>query len=65
LAGAILLDEKIRQSAALVGFGLRVVGNSLLTSRNPKNIDISPAFLEYDSAEKISVCAHANRYLNK
>jgi hypothetical protein len=35
---------------------LRILGcrNSLLKSRNPKN-DVSPAFLEHSSAEKIAV----------
>jgi hypothetical protein len=34
-AGTLSLDEKIRQSAVLIWFGLRHVG--ILTSRNPKN----------------------------
>jgi hypothetical protein len=36
LAGALLFDEKIRQSAALFGSGLQDVG-MIFTSRKPKN----------------------------
>jgi hypothetical protein len=46
MAGALLFDEKIRQSAALFWFGLW---------------DASPAFLEHGSAKNITVVAHANR----
>jgi hypothetical protein len=55
LAGALLFDEKIRQSAALFWFELRDVG--ILYSRPviQKTIDVSPAFLEHGSAEKIAV----------
>ncbi len=39
--------------------------NSLPSSRNPKTIDISPAFMEYGLAKKIAVWAHANLGPNK
>jgi hypothetical protein len=47
LAGALLFDEKIRQSAALFWFGLWDVGT--------RTIDVSPSFLEHCLAEKITV----------
>jgi hypothetical protein len=55
LAGKLLFDEKIRQSAALFSFGLRDVG--ILYSRDviQRPINVSPAFLEQGSAEKITV----------
>jgi hypothetical protein len=47
-----LFDEKIM----LLFFGLDCgMLDSLLTSCNPKTIDVSPAFLENGSAEKIPV----------
>jgi hypothetical protein len=52
LARALLFDEKIRQNAALFWFGLRDIG---ILCFEPKNIDVSPAFLEHSSAEKIAV----------
>ncbi len=64
MAGALLFVEKI--STILVR--LRDVGNSsniLLTSRNPKTTVDFPAFFKHASAEKIAVCAHTNRDLNK
>jgi hypothetical protein len=54
LAGALLFDEKIRQSAALFWFGLRVL-EFFAHSHNPKTIVVSPAFLEHGLAEKIVV----------
>jgi hypothetical protein len=66
LPGALSVDEKIRQKAALFWFGLRGCCNILLTSRNPKNNIIDfPALLEHGSAEKIAVCAHTHRDPNK
>jgi hypothetical protein len=55
LAGALLFNEKIRQSAALFWFELQVVG--ILYSRGiiQRTIDVSPAFLEHGSTEKIAV----------
>jgi hypothetical protein len=55
LAGALLFDEKIRQSAALFWFGLRDVGILYSRAVIQKTIDVSPPFLEHGSAEKISV----------
>jgi hypothetical protein len=66
LAGALLFDEKIRQSVALFWFGLRDVGGSpniLLTNRNPKT-NFLP-FLETGLTEKIAVCDHTTRDPNK
>jgi hypothetical protein len=65
LAGALLFDEKICQSAALFWFGLRDV--RILYSRAviQRTIDVSPSFLEHGLAEKIRVWAHANRDPNK
>jgi hypothetical protein len=60
LAGALLFDEKIRQSAALFWFGLRDVGILYLQAVIQRTIDVSPAFLERGTAEKIAVLAHAN-----
>jgi hypothetical protein len=68
LAGALLFDEKIRQSVSLFWFGLwdvRVSSNIPLTSRNPKNNCDFPAFLETGLVEKISVCVHTTRVPNK
>jgi hypothetical protein len=63
LAGALLFDEKIRQSAALFWFGLRDVGIlQIFFSRAviQRTIVDCPAFLEHGSAEKIAVCALTN-----
>jgi hypothetical protein len=68
LAGAILFDEKIRQSAALFWSGLRDVKIlQILYSQAviQRTIVDSPAFLEHGSAEKIMVCAHATRVPDK
>jgi hypothetical protein len=65
LAGALLFDEKICQSAALFGFGLRDVGIFFLRDAIQRTVDVSPAFLEHGSAEKITVWAHANHDPNK
>jgi hypothetical protein len=65
LAGVLLLDEKIHQSPALFWFGFRndeVLHSQAATQRT---IDVSPAFMEYDLAKKITPRAHANREPNK
>jgi hypothetical protein len=52
LAGALLFDEKIRQSAALFRLGLR--DDEVLHSQAAfqKTVDVSPAFMEYSLAKK-------------
>jgi hypothetical protein len=66
LAVTLLFVEKIHQSAALFRFGLRISSNILLTSRNPKAIVDSPAFLEHGSVKKKrAVCGHTTRDPNK
>jgi hypothetical protein len=55
LAGALLFDEKILQSAALFWFGLRDVGIPYSQAVLQRTIDVSPAFLEHGFAEKIVV----------
>jgi hypothetical protein len=65
LAGALLFDEKIRQSGALFRFGLRDVGILYSRAVIQRTIDVSTAFLEHGLAEKIAVWAHANRDPNK
>jgi hypothetical protein len=55
LAGELLFDEKIHQSAALFWFGLRDVGMFYSRAVIQRTIDVSPAFLEHSSAEKIEV----------
>jgi hypothetical protein len=55
LAGALLFDENIRQNAALFWFGLCDVGILYLRDVIQRTIDVSPAFLEHCSAEKIAV----------
>jgi hypothetical protein len=56
LAGALLFDEKIRQSAALFWFGLRMMEFFTYEPQSKeRTIDISPAFLEHGSAKKIVV----------
>jgi hypothetical protein len=55
LAGTLLFDEKIRQSAALFWFGLR--NDEVLHSQAAiqRTIDVTPEFLEHGSAKKIAV----------
>jgi hypothetical protein len=68
LAVTLLFVEKIRQSAALFCFGLRIVGFLQIfysQAAIPKTIVDSPAFLEHGSAEKIVVCAHTTHNPNK
>jgi hypothetical protein len=55
LAGALLFDEKICQSAAQLWFGLRDVGILYSRAVIQRPIDVSPAFLEHGLAEKIVV----------
>jgi hypothetical protein len=58
LAGPLLFDEKIRQSAALFWFGLPDVGNLYSQAVIQRTIDVSPVFLEHSSAEKIARFEH-------
>jgi hypothetical protein len=44
-----------RQSAALICFGLRDVGILYSPAVIQRTVDVSPAFLEHGSAEKIAV----------
>jgi hypothetical protein len=55
LVGALLFDEKIRQSAALFWFGLRNVGILYSQAVIQRTFDVSPAFWEQGLAEKIAV----------
>jgi hypothetical protein len=55
LAGALLFDEKIHQSAALFWFGLRDVGILYSRAVIQRTIAVSPAFLDPGLAEKIVV----------
>jgi hypothetical protein len=55
LAGIILFDEKVHQSAALIWFGLRDVGILYSQAVIQRRVDVSPAFLEHGLAEKITV----------
>jgi hypothetical protein len=48
-------DEKISQVAALFWFGLRDVGILYSRAVIQRTIDVSPAFMEHGSAEKITV----------
>jgi hypothetical protein len=65
LAGALLFDEKIRQSSTLFWFGLWNDGILYLQAAIPRTIVDSPVFLEHGSAEKIAVCCHTTRDPNK
>jgi hypothetical protein len=55
LAGALLFDEKICQSAALFWFGLRDVEIYCSQAVVQRTIDFTPAYLEHGSVEKIAV----------
>ncbi len=55
LAGALSLDQKIRQSAALFRFGLRNDEILYLQAATQRSIDASPAFMEYGLVKKIAV----------
>ncbi len=50
----------MKRSAALFWFGLQDVGIHYSQAVIQRTIDVSPAFLEHGSAEKIAVWAHAN-----
>jgi hypothetical protein len=54
LAGALLFDEKTRQSAALFWFGLR--NDEVLHSQATiqRTINVTPVFMEYGLAKKIT-----------
>jgi len=52
LAGTLLFDEKIHQSAALFWFGLRDVGILYSRAVIQRKIDVFPAFLEHGLAER-------------
>jgi hypothetical protein len=54
LAGALLLDEKIHQSLALFWFGLRNYEVLHYQAATQRTIDVSPAFMEYGLAKKIT-----------
>jgi hypothetical protein len=54
LAGALSFDEKIRQSAALFWFGLRNDGIFDMQAAIQRTIGVSPAFMEYGLAKKIT-----------
>ncbi len=57
LAGALLFDEKIHQSAALSWFGLRDVGNLYSRAVIQRTIDVSPAFFEHGGKDRgLSTC---------
>jgi hypothetical protein len=51
LAGTLLFDEKIRQSAALFGLDAEVLHSHATIQRT---IDIPPEFMEYGLAKKIA-----------
>jgi hypothetical protein len=55
LAGALFFYEKIRQNAPLVLFCLRDVGILYSQAVTQRTIDVSPAYLEHGSAEKITI----------
>jgi hypothetical protein len=65
LAGARLFDEKIRQNVALFWFGLRNVGILYSQATIQRQVFDFPAFLETGLAEKIEVCDHTTRDLNR
>jgi hypothetical protein len=54
LAGALSLNEKIRQSAALIWFGLQNDGIFYMQAAIQRTNDASPAFMEYGLAKKIT-----------
>ncbi len=55
MAGKLIFDEKIPQSAALFWFRLPDVGILYSRAVIQRTIDVSPAFLEHYSAEKIAL----------
>jgi hypothetical protein len=54
LAGSLSFDEKIRQSAALFWFGLWNDGIFYMQAAIQRTIDVSPAFIEYGLAKRIT-----------
>jgi hypothetical protein len=54
LAGSLLFDEKIRQSAALFCFGLRNAEVLHSQAAIQRTIDVHPEFMEYGLAKKIA-----------
>jgi hypothetical protein len=52
LAGTLLFDEKIRESAALFWFGLRNVEVLHSQAEIQRTFDVPPEFLERGSAKK-------------
>jgi hypothetical protein len=54
LAGALLFDEKIHQSAPPFKLGLRNDGILHSQAATQRPIDVSPAFLGYGLAKKIT-----------
>jgi hypothetical protein len=54
LAGALLLDEKIRQRVTLFWFGLRNDEILYLQAATQRSIDVSRAFMEYGLTKKIA-----------
>jgi hypothetical protein len=54
LAGALSFDEKIRKSAALFLYGLRNDGILYMQAAIQRTIDVTPAFMEYGLAKKIT-----------
>jgi hypothetical protein len=55
LAGTLLFDEKIRQSAAQFWFGLRNVEILHSQAAIQRTIDVPPEVLEHGLAKKIAV----------
>jgi hypothetical protein len=55
LAGTLLFDEKIRQSAPLSWFGLRNVEVLHSQAAIQRTIDVPPEFLVHGLAKKIMV----------
>jgi hypothetical protein len=55
MAGALLFDEKNPQKCYSILVWIVGCWNSLLTRVIQRTIDVSPAFLEHGSVEKITV----------
>jgi hypothetical protein len=64
LAGTLLFDEKIRQSAALFSVWMLEFFNYFSLAIIQRTIVDTPPFLEAGLAKKITVCAHTT-YLPK
>jgi hypothetical protein len=67
LAGALLFDGKYATVLLYFSFWFGLQGAGILYSRAviQRTIDVSPAFLEHGSVEKIAVWAHTNHDPNK